>query len=286
MSDEVLVVGHTWVDGGPVLRLEGGTWPLEGQVSFVVLAGRHCIGHGTPSGRAPCSEQATLATGTQCSTCQSRDAFRVCVICDGHRCPRLSGPVEAFCRRERVLYLACFGAERLKVGTAVIRRQSQRIVEQGPLAASRVARGDGRAIKQLETALSRQGFTESMSRSRKLALLDGSMEATEAEARVAAAAAELPDLVPAELRVLLHEPEVVAMPELAVAARSFRVNPLPLQDGRLVEGRVVGAVGHVVFLEDDAGRFAVDLGALRGRRIDREPGGCQKRPTVQLGLFG
>ena len=48
---------------------------------------------------------------------------------------------------------------------------------------------------------------------------------------------------------------------------------------------VVGAVGHVLFLDDGDGVFALDMGALKGRMLDWEPADTAKKPVVQLGLF-
>jgi len=53
----------------------------------------------------------------------------------------------------------------------------------------------------------------------------------------------------------------------------------------VAEGSVVGAVGHVLFVEDETGCFALDLGALKARVLEFEPQGPKKRPVVQLGLF-
>ena len=61
--------------------------------------------------------------------------------------------------------------------------------------------------------------------------------------------------------------------------------PLPVDEGTLVDGRVVGAVGHVALIEEDVGRFLLDLGELSARLVDPEPDDALRRPRVQLGLF-
>ncbi len=287
-----LVTGYTWVDGGVSLRVrappEGEVVlrALSGRLSFRVLADRWCVGHSADGHFVPCPDRARLTGGTQCENCQADDDFRACLICDGFRCPRLSPPAESRCRQERHIYLACFGPGPLKVGTAVHHRRQQRIVEQGPLAAARVAHGDGRLIKQLEHLLAQEGFTESMRRSKKLALLDGGMDVAAAESRIREAASKLHDQVPREYHPLLHPPEMVEQPPLAVASRAlYRVNQLPVEEDTVIEGVVVGAVGHVVFLEDEAGRFALDLGELKARLLEPDPQGPKRKPQVQLGLF-
>jgi len=193
--------------------------------------------------------------------------------------------MERYCRQTHHLYLACFGGDFLKVGTASDGRRDQRIIEQGPLAAARVAAAPGPVIKQMEAQLVRAGFDEAVSRSRKMALLRSSMSREEAEARVREAVARLPEQLSSDLRGPLHRPQFVAIPELARRSRGLPVNALPVHPGTVIEGQVVGAVGHVLFVDDGDGRFALDLGALVGRIVEFDPSGPKVRPQVQLGLF-
>ena len=207
------------------------------------------------------------------------------MTCNGFRCPPLDPVMRKACNRTHHLYLACFGDPRLKVGTASHGRREQRIVEQGPLAAARVAEGRGPRIKQLEHLLvSQEDFVEAMRRGRKTALLGAGMTVEEGQALVASAAAELRDRVPPEYHDLLRRPDFVATPPLAQRARGWQVVELPLGGDVLISGTVVGAIGHLLFVEESDGRFALDLGELKAEQIDLQPTGG-RRPTVQLGLF-
>lgn len=291
MADRALVVGYTWVEGGVRLR----SWDdpparlteraLAGSVCFRVLPGRHCVGHHDGEALRPCPDRAPATRGSACEACTLRDAFRPCMTCDGFRCPRLSPEMLRWCRQKHHLYLACFGDRTIKVGTASDPRRDQRIVEQGPLAAARVAAQEGPRIKQMEKLLSDAGFAETMRRDRKTALLQGAMTEDEARALVSEAAGVLREVLPREYHGSLHPPAFVPQPELARASRGLTVNALRLEDDRVVEGAVVGAIGHLLFLEEADGRFALDLGALKGRRIEWEPEGPRRKPEAQLGLF-
>ena len=142
MAERALVVGFTWIDGSVHLRSWAGDRSalglrlLEGEVCFRVLAGKHCVGWNDGEGLRSCPDRALATRGTACETCGSRDAFRPCMTCDGFRCPRLSVEMHTWCRQTHHLYLACFGDSTIKVGTASDARKSQRIIEQGPLAAA------------------------------------------------------------------------------------------------------------------------------------------------------
>lgn len=291
MSERALIVGFTWVEGSVQLRSWAGSpsvltlRPLEGCLSFRMLAGKHCVGWNDGETLRACPDHATATRGPLCDACYARDAFRPCMTCDGFRCPRLSPEMESWCRQTHHLYLACFGDTRLKVGTASDGRREQRIVEQGPLAAARIASAPGPRIKQMEHVLVEAGFSEAMRRARKTVLMQASMTAEQAEELVRSAARSLRRVLPGRYHRHLHAPEFVAQPDVAVRSRARTVNELRLEEDRVVEGTVVGAVGHLLFLEDGDGCFALDLGDLKGRRIEWDPVGPRRRASAQLGLF-
>jgi len=287
---QVLGLGYGWWDEGPFLRVRNlhdhalRELPLEGALRLAVVPDRRCVGYYDGERSHPCPDGERLRRGTMCPACQQRDAFRPCMTCDGTRCPRLSAPMRRYCRQDHHLYLACFGDQTIKVGTASHPRRDRRVVEQGPLAAVRVARAEGPIIKQMERALSQGAFTETMRRSRKTALLQGTMSPADAEGLVRDAARQLPELLPSRFHDALYPPHLVPQPALAVRSRALSVQPLQLEGDVVLEGEVVGAIGHVVFVEDGDGVFAVDLGDLKARVLELNPRGG-KKPVVQLGLF-
>jgi hypothetical protein len=288
---DLLVTGFSWGEDG--VRLHGwvGDPPvseareLRGRVAFRVRPGRHCTGWHDGEVRRPCPDRAPATRGSTCEGCQRRDQFRPCMTCDGFKCPRLSLAMQGYCRQTHHLYLACFGDEEIKVGTASHGRKESRIVEQGALAAARVASAEGPRIKQMEKLLSDAGFSETMRRSRKTVLIQGAMSEDTAKALVLDAASELRDVLPPDYHRHLHAPTFVDPPEIARRSRRLTVNELRIEDDRVVEGLVVGAVGHLVFVEDADGRFALDVGELKGRRLEWDPQGPRKRAQAQLGLF-
>jgi hypothetical protein len=293
MSERTLVVGFTWIDGAVHLRQWKGEAdaralrlePVPSPLCFRVLPQHHCTGYHDGERLLPCPQQAVLARGSTCEGCTARDEFRPCMTCDGTRCPKLTPQMAAYCQQRHHLYLACFGDTNLKVGTASDGRKEQRIVEQGPLAAARVASAEGPVIKRMEHLLVEAGFSETMRRARKTALIRASMSEEEARTLVTDAAGELTRVLPRRYRRYLHAPELVEQPALARQSRRHRASALRLEADRVVEGAVVGAVGHLLFVQDDDGCFSLDLGELRGRQIEWDPAGPRRRATAQLGLF-
>jgi hypothetical protein len=259
--------------------------PLRGHVTFRVLPGRHCIGRNDGTQLVPCPTSALATRGAVCDDCFFQDAFRPCMTCDGFRCPRLSPEMLAWCRQTHHLYLACFGDRTIKVGTASDQRKNQRIIEQGPLAAARIAEAEGPIVKQMESVLAEAGFTETMRRARKTVLVQGAMSEVEARSLVMEAGATLREVLPLAYHTWLHAPIFVPQPPLATESRGLAVNELRVEDDRVVEGEVVGAIGHLLFLQEVDGTFALDIGELKGRKIEWDPAGPRKKAEAQLGLF-
>lgn len=291
MGERAQVVGFTWVEGAVHLRQWKGSPPLlrnervPEHICFRVLPGRTCTGYHDGHALRPCPERASLQRGTSCERCAARDAFRRCMTCDGLRCPKLRGDMLDYCRSTHHLYLACFGDTTLKVGTASDPRKEQRIIEQGPLAAARIAAAEGPTIKRMEKLLVDAGFSETMRRDRKTALLQAQMSEPFARDLVELAASALPDMLPKRYLRLLHSPQFVELPPLAKRSRSLRGSPLSLEVDRVVEGKLTGAIGHLLFVEDRDGCFTLDLGELKGLEIEWDPAGDRRRAAAQLALF-
>ena len=288
-----LVLGYGWRDGVPFLKLrrnEGRGKVLLRKLEGALRLGigpQRCVGWLQGRSAMPCPDEAIPESGKRCAACDQRDGFRPCMICDGFRCPPLQPTIQRSCEQDHALYLACFGDRTIKVGTASAPRRDARLIEQGPLAAARIALGPGPRIKQMEHILSTTtSLVEGMRRSRKLTLLKSPMSVQDAKELIGVAHNEATTALRDQYRSLLHPLDFVTPPPLAVRTRKELgiETELGVHEGRLVAGQIVGAVGHVLVLQD-GGRFFVDLGELKGRLIDPDPPADVRRAPVQLGLL-
>lgn len=287
------VVGYGWADGRPHLRLAerdtGHT--LSGRLTLRLELERRCIGwvdyeRRGAARRRPCPTRAT-PSGAQCIACSHREGFWLCMTCDGFQCPPLPPSTHEYCRQDHHLYLASFGGPALKVGTASHPRRDARLVEQGPLAALRVARGPGPLIKQMEALAVGMGFVEAMRRAEKWRQFRTRTTPDQALTWLEDGAARLRRGLPAHYHALLHEePARVEQPTLQRQTSGLSaVEMVQLRPGETLAGQVVGARGHVVVLDDGAGRVALDIGALKAWFVTLDPTDPGRAPTRQLGLF-
>ncbi|MBF8193032.1 DUF2797 domain-containing protein [Nonomuraea sp. K274] len=176
--------GITWATGRPTLLLADTTTGTLGQIEIVgrhlglkvVDAARYCTGRYAFTdtfrvGPLCCPQQAAAERGGQCAACLERDDFRFAhqIHQGGHTPPALA----AYMTQPHWLYIATFANAVSKVGTAAASRRKSRLDEQGPIRATYLAQApDGRAVRHLEDALSRElGLTQAIRTTAKLAAL-------------------------------------------------------------------------------------------------------------------
>jgi hypothetical protein len=291
-SKRVHVIGYAWRDNQIFLEVRELTSnastifiPIEESFVFKKTKQRQCIGwiDFENKERQPCPDKASVK---QCDSCKQREGFLPCVICNGFDCPPLKAVIEAYCQRPHSLYLACFGSDRVKVGTASEGRKYTRLHEQGAFAGMFIAKATGPLIKQMEATISRMGYTEIMRRSTKQKLLTSGMSESEAKQNLIDSYKDIVPRLPAQYEMYLHEPEHVKMPRLALAARKFQeLDMLKPAVNRMVGGKVVAASGSFLIFQDGVGAMTLDLAELRSWVIEIDPHGQPARRTKQLSLF-
>jgi len=218
----------------------------------------------------PCPQRAPAVRGGQCVQCENQDDFRF-----AHHFHRGGGPVSsalaAYMAQPHWLYAATFANGATKVGTAAEPRKHSRLAEQGALLATYLAGSDdGRTVRLLEDAVSRQlGVGQSMRSAAKLkalaSLRDLGPARTAHERHVATAAQVLADLgVPAVIE-LWTPPSEGGLLRSGGAGRILY--PHDVREGE--HGfTVVSCVGSQVLAVLDADlQCLLDLGALKGRRV-------------------
>lgn len=229
-----------------------------------------------------------IASGdfSQCDACRFREGFMKCVVCNGYQCPTLKPSVERYCRQLHHLYLACFGDEQVKVGTASDVRKQTRLYDQGPLCAMYVAMGPGPTIKQIEANVSKMGYTESMTKKRKQELLASNMTFEESYQLVLTALKDITTRIIPKYEGYFHEPELLNMPALSIAARKHKdfdiLNPEP---DKILGGQVIGASGNTLLLKDNAGLVTLDLSSFKSWIVELNPQGPRTERVKQLSLF-
>lgn len=287
------VIGYTWKENGVYLQVrkpkpDSPTQDLElsGEITFRKLGERRCVGwiDFEKLEIMPCPDNARDVT--QCDACKKREGFMGCVMCNGFNCPPLKPSVERYCRQKHHLYLACFGNENVKVGTASDIRKNVRVWEQGPLAAAYVASAPGPVIKQIEYTVSRLGYTEAMRRTEKRNLLTSGMNEDEARKLIGLALEDINQRLSSSYIEHFHPPEFAEMPELAKKSRRYSsLDDVVADVDQIIGGKISAASGHMLIFEDSLGPLVLDLATLKSWLIEVNPEGSLPTRTKQLPLF-
>lgn len=269
-------LGSRWTPAGTEMTFDtpsgrGVAVLVAGKELAVALSGpRRCVGCAAklPSGGAVPDGVALAHTGAQCKSCAQETRRRV------------SSPPDV----RHAIYLACFAPGMVKVGIAQWDRRARRLAEQGAPAALVIgARDSGHSAQRFEQWWHKRAGVKDRyppaAHVRALAVPRTGVNGLMVELRDTLAL-HAPRLCPGEL---LHEPEVVKLPEVPVLARAREL--IRARDGLVIRGRVIATVAQELVIEDAAsGRLqAVPLKGLNGWRLrPAAPGECT--PT-QLSLF-
>lgn len=303
-----LVRGIIWTPEGPALSLTkdakddgGARLPLvPGQwLRFEVLSGdgtpaRYCLGFARvdESGQAqhlPCPTGQGAERGFQCGACFAKDQMRL--MHDFHRSGQGSAGLKVYLSQQHWLYIATFADGTTKVGTASDRSKWSRLAEQGALVARYVARAqDGSVVRHLEDAVSTNlPPTQFVRGAAKFAALLHPRPPLHVEQTNKAMADVVRGFV-GELDLEGFETVDEQWPRSnfseAVATPGRRTAyPQPLDSGQhgIRLDSMLGATA-LAGLDRTEGEFLVDLGGLKGRKI--QCGDYQTEiPALQESLF-
>ena len=285
---------HTPAGEPLALRLDPGT-----ELRFRILngpegsSGRFCLGFWQVNSdgvqiHSPCPAQAPAGRGYQCGPCFARDEVRG--IHNSHRAAALPEPLRRYLDQPHWLYLATFADGATKIGTAANPRKQLRLIEQGAVRASYVARAvNGLTVRVLEdTVTALAGRPQAVRAGAKTAALTrpqplSALEAINAEA--AGSVRALLDNIGMDGFSTVEErwePPAQFATVLQTPCEPYPADPGTGEHGMIMEA-VLGATA-LVRVDGESGFFAADLSRLKGRRL--EAGAYRTRvPALQTALF-
>jgi hypothetical protein len=275
MNAAGLYCGVMWAnDGMPRHEVicDGEVIPIDFSAGIPLPASsqRWCIGYydfrdSLTGMHVPCLKGSELTSGHQCRDCQYREGF--VALHHARTIDEVPPQLRKYVAQEHLLYLATFGIDVVKIGTAAQSRHPVRWYEQGALAALVLATvRDGIEVRRMESSLSRSyGLTQALRGASKAMLL-----------------AEPPTLV--ELAGGLHR----VVEQMTAAGESFQPGPVwhgnlgavtqrTAPTGRLrvvptgsTEWELTGspdAVGQCLIWTSPTDVFVMDVKPLVGRAV-------------------
>jgi len=257
-------------------------------ISFRIGNGRLCVGHSRITRdystmeswkeRVPCPTASYADSGSQCRACAANDASSPCARCTGETCAAHPGVREKCENSEAYVYLAVFG-DRVKAGVSQGRRVEKRWVEQGADAARRVLTANGREARIYEKRIQDElGALKGVKADAKMSFTDP-RELEYGLKSLDTHAVKLLALFPSTRHV---DEETTLLTEVYGLPQT-RVRPIEakIRDNAAVSGKILGAKGPILYLENTGIIYSVNLHTLIGRKISDNLSGS--RPS-QSGL--
>lgn len=290
-GDEYLCLGVSWRSGVPRLEVVDVATQVASRPELMnrwvgirpttparFCAGRYAFVDGADTEHVPCPGQQLAEAGGQCRQCASQDEFRF--IHQVHRGGHASSALRRYVSQPHWVYVATFADTSSKIGTAADQRKKSRVDEQGAVKASYVARtSDGRGARHVEEVLTQTlAIPQSLRRAAKVAALasPSPLEAIVAghtrtvdrvvdllggmSASVGAATLVEEWTPPVEMAMFLNPPSSGGWApyahDLTAGEHGFHIDACA---GQAVLARTKPS--------DDAVRYVVDIGALKGLRF-------------------
>ena len=269
-----------------LLRLDEGfrriVLELDSHLSFKVLKGRFCIGFTKLSSKTdergssdswkelnPCPHGAEIRRGIRCRRCAISDVTRACLLCDGWECSA-DPAIRRVCEDSvAYVYLASFGAGRIKAGVSQGSRIPKRWIEQGADAAKRVLVGNGREVRRFERRIQDElGALRRVKASQKINVMGSDSDLEKSIGLLNALEVEVHEKF-SEADHFHEEPQILS-PYYPMHQLGRRPLELRIREGLEVSGQVLGVKGPILLIKMMDLPLAINLNRLVGRKIDVE----------------
>lgn len=204
-----------------------------------------------------CGEKLTKSH-SKCEECHRLDYHSLCSICNGSKCLL----EEERCVMPYVVYLALFGNV-LKVGVSKSSRYPKRTIEQGADYSMIIANvPDGFLARRIEGQITNQFRTrDRMSISEKIKLL-----CTRGNQRILTVTANSIFADISRFNEYMETKQEIL--DLNCFRGSKGLSNIPLENkGDIINGRIVGSKGHILFIEDLNTISILNVGRVIGRMI-------------------
>ena len=247
------------------------------KISFRIGKGRFCVGYSRVTRdysmmdswkeRVPCPTSSLADSGNQCRACATNDASGPCARCTGESCSAHQSVREACERSEAFVYLAVFG-DRIKAGVSQGRRVEKRWIEQGADAARRVLAGSGREMRVYEKRIQDElGALKRVKADEKTAFTDP-RELEWGLKSLEEFTDKIRQILPFAARI--DEATTLLSPVYELPQTKVRPINVKIRDNVAIAGKILGAKGPILYLENMGIIYSVNIHALTGRRISED----------------
>jgi len=217
----------------------------------------------------PCPYGAAIKRGIRCRRCAKSDVTRACLLCDGGECSA-DPAIRRVCEDSvAYVYLASFGAGRIKAGVSQGSRIPKRWIEQGADIAKRVLVGNGREVRRFEKRIQGElGALRQVKADQKINVVRGDSDLEKSIRLLNTFEGKVHEKIP-EANHFHEEPQILSS-HYPMHQLDRRPLELRIREGLEVSGQVLGLKGPLLFIKMMDLPLAINLNRLVGRKINTE----------------
>ena len=221
----------------------------------------------------------------QCEDCRKLSCFDKCIGCDGLECRTSNEISRKFCNQKHIVYIALFGNDRLKVGTAADYRKYSRILDQGAVASVFIAETPtGKIARLIEHKIGKLGYTLQVQSNYKINNLVIPKNKIEIKELLENECKKIEKQLPFELTKYFIKPEInycehineknkdlliKESPQLSLFDENDFVENYTINlDYNKIYGNIVNVVGSILVIDSENNIFLYDLKRIEGYIID------------------
>lgn len=288
--------GIKWVKGNPYyLLFDINKKKLEyvlvsGTVDITLCDKKRCNGYYDLIGRkyVQCpnffNDQSKFVK--QCEVCINKSGFSNCLGCTGFSCQSKNKVAREFCNQSHIVYIAIFGNNKFKVGTAAEYRKFARILEQGAVASMFIAlTPNGKIARLIEHTISEYDFVLQVSSKYKINNLIIDKTSDEINELLLKKYELIKNKLPVSLKKYLLKPKINYFEDINEINKKLflnKYNQISLFDNTSINeyninyyltfdhvyGIIQNIVGGIIIVEKDGNYNAYDFKKIEGCIID------------------
>ncbi len=211
----------------------------------------------------------------QCNKCKFMFEFYKCVRCHGNDCDIHNEISKDYCNTPHLVYIAYFPGNKLKVGTASMRRKEARLLEQGALHAIYIARTpNGRIARQIEKEIISYGMSSSVSTVYKMKNLIYNDDSSEIQEILIDKYDEIKNSISQNNVMYLIKPEFKSFPNILNALSNligqyddclqYQSKYMIEKDVEVINGDFIIAVGKILAIKEENKIKLIDTKKMEG----------------------
>lgn len=205
----------------------------------------------------------------QCNHCKFLYEFYKCVRCHGENCKVNNVVSKDYCDSPHLVYIAYFPNNKLKVGTASVKRKDLRLLEQGAVYGMYIAETpNGKIARQIENEIMKNGVTGMVSVAYKVKNIRYNEDESQIKSLLYKKYYELLNLMSYEYKKYMITPEFKSFPSILEQQAKCHIldqnTSMIEREIEQIDGKFLFAIGKIIAIRTGNAISLIDTRRMDG----------------------